>query len=49
MSMTVKEITDWLNTMSDENHVGIDEGGLCLRMEEDPAIYCEIGGLPEEG
>ena len=46
--MTVREVTDWLNTMSDLNHVAIDDGGLSLVMVEDPAIYIEIGGIPED-
>ena len=46
--MNVKEIKDWLSSLSDEAEVGVDEGGLCLRVfgKEDDE-YCEVGGLPE--
>jgi len=48
MAMTVREIKEWLNTLQDDDLVGIDDGGLCLEVAEDPGTYCEIGGLPEE-
>lgn len=54
MAMTVKEITDWLNEMSDLNHVAIDDGGLALVEIEsrgpdgDYHNYLEIGGTPED-
>lgn len=49
MSMIVKDIVDWLNTLDPFDCVGVDDGGLCLRCEERPEdAWLEIGGLPEE-
>lgn len=51
MTMPVKELKEWLNTLPKDAKVGVDEGGLCLRVvgEEDKKgqSYCEVGGLPE--
>lgn len=49
--MSVKEIMEWLESMTDDVQVGIDDGGLCLRtVEENPvdAAWLEIGGIPGE-
>lgn len=48
MAMTVREIKEWLNTLRDDDVVGVDEGGLCLEVARDPETYCEIGGMPDE-
>lgn len=48
MSMKVYEIKRWLETLPYEAEVGVDDGGLCLRVVEDRYSYCEIGGLPDE-
>ncbi len=54
MAMSVKEVTDWLNEVSDFNHVAIDDGGLALVEVESKGAdgeynnYLEIGGVPEE-
>ena len=48
MAMHVSEIMDWLKTLNGEQLVGVDEGGLCLRVFGSPEPYCEIGGMPEE-
>ncbi len=53
MAMSVKEVTDWLNEISDLNHVAVDDGGLALVEVEswDGDEYCnylEIGGVPEK-
>ncbi len=48
MAMIVREIKEWLNTLSEAAEVGVDDGGLCLRVVDDEENYCEIGGLPEE-
>lgn len=47
MAMSVGEIKEWLDTLDDEDEVGVDEGGLCLLVVDKPDTYCEIGGLPE--
>ena len=47
MAMQVKEIVEWLSTLDENDHVGVDDGGLCLCVVEDPEVYCEIGGMPE--
>jgi hypothetical protein len=46
MAMTAREIRQWLKTLNDNDRVGIDDGGLCLRVIENDS-WCEIGGLPE--
>jgi hypothetical protein len=43
--MPKQEIIDWLNSLPDGAEVGVDEGGLCLRVETDEVPYLEIGGL----
>jgi hypothetical protein len=48
MSMNVKEIKRWLESLSDLDEVGVDDGGLCLRSVQHPNVYCEIGGIPED-
>ena len=48
MAMTVQEIREWLDTLSDEDEVGVDDTGLTLRVVGDLDSYCEVGGLPEE-
>ena len=47
MAVTKKELIDWLNSLDDDDLIGIDDGGLILTVggKED---YYEIGGLPEE-
>jgi hypothetical protein len=46
--MGKEQIIDWLNTLPEEACVGVDDGGLCLRVDCDPEAYLEIGGMPEE-
>lgn len=48
MTMTAREIKAWLNTLDDTDDVGIDDGGLTLRVIQDPFPYLEIGGMPEQ-
>ncbi len=48
MAMPVKEIREWLDTLNDDDLVGVDDGGLSLQVVDDPGSYCEIGGIPEE-
>ena len=44
------ELLAWVNTLSDESCIGIDDGGLCLRevLADDTMgeAYMEIGGIP---
>lgn len=47
MAETVKDIKEWLDNFNPNEHVGIDEGGLSLRIVEDMYCYFEIGGIPE--
>jgi hypothetical protein len=46
------ELLRWVNTLSDESFIGIDEGGLTLvEVGENDIIgdaYLEVGGLPED-
>ena len=51
MSVTKFELKKWLDTLADDQEVGIDEGGLSLQAPESPdgaAAYLEVGGLPED-
>jgi len=48
MAMFVSELKRWLNTLNDDDVIGVDEGGLCLQVDGDPGIYYEIGGLPDD-
>ena len=43
--MTVCEVREWLDGLNDDDEVGIDDGGLCLRVC-DREEWLEIGGLP---
>lgn len=48
MAVTVRELKEWLATLDENDLVGVDEGGLCLRVnEEHSESYYEIGGMPE--
>jgi len=48
--MEPKEIIAWLNTLSGNNIVCVDEGGLCLVEIDDKGkptgAYLEVGGEP---
>ncbi len=46
MSMSAKEIKEWLAILDENAEVGIDDSGLCLRVAGEPS-YLEIGGIEE--
>jgi hypothetical protein len=46
--MAKQEIGAWLDTLPAGALVGVDDGGLCLRVDCDPEAYLEIGGMPVE-
>jgi hypothetical protein len=48
MAMPVQELKEWLNNLPPDAEVGVDEGGLCLRVVGDDETYYEVGGLPED-
>lgn len=48
MAMTAQEIMEWLEGLPEDAVVGVDDGGLCLRVAGDEGNYCEVGGLPED-
>lgn len=48
MAMSVEEIREWLDTLNENDLVGVDDGGLALRVVGDDESYCEIGGMPED-
>lgn len=48
---TKQELIHWLETLPDTAEVGIDEGGLCLRVVVNDVMsdyWNEVGGIPEE-
>lgn len=47
MAMKVSEVREWLEGLPKNAEVGVDDGGLCLRVAGDEKNYCEVGGLPE--
>ena len=52
MAMKATEVRKWLDALIENDkdvEVGVDEGGLCLRVvdDEEDKEYCEVGGLPE--
>ncbi len=48
MSIYKHDLIRWLNTLPEDAHVGIDEGGLTLECVEDVQAYMEVGGMPED-
>lgn len=48
MSMPITELLAWLRSLPPDAEVGVDEGGLCLRVVDNEDQYCEIGGLPDD-
>lgn len=48
MTMTVKDVIKWLKTLSADDAVYIDEGGLTLMSENDPDAYLEVGGESDD-
>jgi len=48
MAMKASEVREWLDGLPKDAEVGVDDGGLCLRVVGDEETYCEVGGLPED-
>jgi hypothetical protein len=46
--MTVRAIREWLDTLSLDEGVAIDDGGLALVVVGDEETFLEVGGLPDE-
>ena len=50
--MPVPEVINWLKTLEPESQVGIDDGGLTLKVVSKEGkledAYCEVGGIPKE-
>ena len=44
MSMNVKDVIDWLQTLSADDAIYIDEGGLSLVSENDGEAHLDVGG-----
>lgn len=44
MSIPVKELKEWLDTLDSEDSVFIDEDGLTMCSENESKAYIEIGG-----
>ena len=47
LMISVSELKNWLETLAEDDFVGVDDGGLCLVVLDTDAYY-EIGGMPEE-
>jgi len=47
--IAVKEIEKWLDSLHEDEMIGIDDGGLTMTVNDNAGIYLEIGGLGEEG
>jgi hypothetical protein len=47
MAERKEELIEWLEELQDGVMVGVDDGGLTLRVVGENAYY-EIGGLPED-
>jgi hypothetical protein len=45
MAMRIADIKAWLDTLSEDAEVGVDEGGLTLVVLDLPDVYLEIGGV----
>jgi len=43
--MLVSEVKEWLNTLEDNEGVGIDDGGIALCSTDRPDAYLELGGI----
>jgi len=50
--MNRNEVLAWVKSLDENDCIGIDEGGFCLRqvLPDDTLgeAYCEVGGIPEE-
>lgn len=47
MAMKVSEIQQWLETLDEDDGVGVADSGLALVSTSDPDVYIEVGGIPE--
>ena len=47
MAMNASELIEWLQSLSPDAAVAIDDGGLTL-VEVDGDAWCEVGGVPED-
>ena len=45
MAISIGELREWLDTLSDEASIAVDDGGLAL-VEVGGDTYLEVGGLP---
>jgi hypothetical protein len=48
MAMSKAEIQQWLDNLPEDVGVGINEDGLTLQVVNNPDLYLEVGGLPED-
>jgi hypothetical protein len=49
MAISVRELYEWLDTLSFDSDVAIDDDGLMLICLVDEKPYLEVGGVPEWG
>lgn len=50
--IVIKEVKEWLNTLSPGSSLAVDDGGLALvELDEEGTLtgsYLEVGGTPQE-
>ncbi len=44
MTISVKELIEWLETLDENDGVFINEDGLTLQSIDEPDAYVEVGG-----
>ena len=49
MAMQKEELKDWIDSVPDGTLIAVDDGGLSLVVVDNQEIYCEVGGIPEDG
>jgi|WetSurMetagenome_2_1015567.scaffolds.fasta_scaffold194501_3 hypothetical protein len=48
MSIEKQVLRRWIESISDNQEIAIDDGGLTLIVVDNPKIYLEVGGIPED-
>jgi hypothetical protein len=48
MSISVKDLKQWLDSIPNSTQIGVDDGGLTLQVVGNPDVYLEVGGISDE-